>query len=126
MVALFQLAQRFAQLDNNNQKTNDIMKQSITRSGFAHLFEEYNRKENFTYDGRLALFNYLEELEDDTGEQIECDIIGFCCDFSEYESALEAVKEYTADDLDSEEAAAFLRDRTTLIEFDGGIIIQDF
>ena len=75
------------------------MKQTITRHDFAELFEQYRK---------------------------ECDIIGFCCDFSEYESALEAVKEYTADDLDSEEAAAFLRDRTTLIEFDGGIIIQDF
>jgi hypothetical protein len=71
------------------------MKQSITRYGFAHLFEEYNRKENFSYNGRLALFDYLEELEDDTGEQIECDIIGFCCDFSEYETVEECAKEYS-------------------------------
>ena len=101
------------------------MKQTITRHDFAELFEQY-RKENFSYNGRLALFNYLEELEEDTGEQIECDVIGLCCEYSQYASALEAVKEYTADDLDSEEAAAFLRDRTTLIEFDGGVIIQDF
>jgi hypothetical protein len=103
------------------------MKQTISRHDFAELFEQYNRKENFTYNGRLALFNYLEELEEDTGEQIGCDVIGLCCEYSEYASALEAVKEYTADDSDSEEeAATFLRDRTTLIEFDGGVIIQDF
>ena len=103
------------------------MKQTITRHDFANLFEQYNRKENFTYEGRLALFDYLEELEEGTGSEMECDIIGLCCEYSEYASALEAVKEYTADDLDSEEeAAAFLRDRTTLIEFEGGVIIQAF
>ena len=104
------------------------MKQKITRHEFTNLFEQYNRKENFTYNGRLALFDYLGELEEDTGEQIECDIIGFCCEYSEYASALEAVKEYAgADDVDSEEGAAdFLRDMTMLIEFEGGVITQDF
>tara|TARA_R110000822_G_scaffold4749_3_gene20401 strand:+ start:706 stop:1020 length:315 start_codon:yes stop_codon:yes gene_type:complete len=104
------------------------MKQSISRHDFANLFEQYNRKENFTYNARLALFDYLEELEEGTGSEMECDIIGLCCEYSEYPSAAEAEKEYAgADDLDSEEeAAAFLRDRTTLIEFEGGIIIQAF
>ena len=118
------------------------MKQSITRYGFAHLFEEYNRKENFTYNGRLALFDYLEELEEDTGEQIECDVIGFCCDFSEYETIEECAKEYGlwcyepdsywgwkghASNKEREECAlGQLRDRTSVIEFEGGIIIQAF
>tara|TARA_B100001094_G_C18037295_1_gene723196 strand:+ start:720 stop:1049 length:330 start_codon:yes stop_codon:yes gene_type:complete len=109
------------------------MKQSITRSGFAHLFEEYNRKENFSYNGRLALFDYLEELEGDTGEQIECDIIGFCCDFSEYETAEECAKEYNLwclgpDSYEEREEYALeqLRDRTSVIKFEGGIIIQAF
>ena len=107
------------------------MKLSITRYGFAHLFEEYNRKENFSYNGRLALFDYLEELEDNTGEQIECDIIGFCCDFSEYESALEAIKDYNGgawegDEKCENDAREYFRDNTMLIEFEGGIIIQAF
>jgi len=109
------------------------MKQSITRYGFAHLFEEYNRKENFTYNGRLALFDYLEELEDNTGEQIECDIIGFCCDFSEYETVEECAKEYSLwclepDSYEEREEYALeqLRDRTSVIKFEGGIIIQAF
>lgn len=109
------------------------MKQSITRYGFAHLFEEYNRKENFSYNGRLALFDYLEELEDHSGEQIECDIIGFCCDFSEYETVEECAKEYSLwcyepDSYEEREEYALeqLRDRTSVIEFEGGIIIQAF
>ena len=109
------------------------MKQSITRYGFAHLFEEHNRKENFSYNGRLALFDYLEELEDDTGEQIECDIIGFCCDFAEYETVEECAKEYSLwclepDSYEEREGYALeqLRDRTSVIKFEGGIIIQAF
>mgnify|MGYP000424491670 FL=1 len=109
------------------------MKESITRYGFAHLFEEYNRKENFTYNGRLALFDYMEELEKDTGEQMECDIIGFCCDFSEYETVEECAKEYSLwssepDSYEEREEYALeeLRDRTSVIEFEGGIIIQAF
>ena len=110
------------------------MKQSITRYRFAHLFEEHNRKENFTYNGRLALFDYLEELEDGTGEQMECDIIGFCCDFSEYETVEECAKEYRLWPSQSfqsykereECALGQLRDRTSVVEFEGGIIIQAF
>ena len=29
------------------------------------------------------LYYYIEELEDDLGEEIELDVIGLCCDFEE-------------------------------------------
>ena len=45
-----------------------------------------NYKNNFSYDGLHALFEYLEDYEDDTGEEIEFDMIGICCDYSEYDS----------------------------------------
>ena len=41
------------------------------------------RPDNFSYDGLKILFEYLEEYEMDIGEELELDVIGLCCDFSE-------------------------------------------
>ena len=40
---------------------------------------------NFTYEGLASLFEYLEELEDSTGEQIEFDPIAIAGEFTEWE-----------------------------------------
>ena len=52
----------------------------------AQFVDEFQkiRKENFSYDGLKTLFQYLDDLSEDTGENIEFDPIGFCCEFSEY------------------------------------------
>ena len=41
---------------------------------------------NFSYEGLGDLFDYLEELEDSTGEQIEFDPIAIACEFTEWEN----------------------------------------
>ena len=51
---------------------------------FVDAFERMGRADNFSEDGLRALFDYLEDIEDDIGKPIELDVIGFCCDFSEY------------------------------------------
>ena len=97
------------------------MKTTVSKSDFRDAFRDYNREENFTYEGLGALYDYLTELEEDTGEEMELDVIAICCDFSEYGDLEEIQSEYSdIEDLDD------LRDHTTVIEFDGGIIIQAF
>lgn len=97
------------------------MKTTVSKSDFRDAFRDYNREENFTYEGLGALYDYLTELEEDTGEEIELDVIAICCDFSEYADLEEIQGEYNdIEDMDD------LRDHTTVIEFDGGIIIQAF
>jgi hypothetical protein len=61
-------------------------------------------------------------------KEIELDVIALCCEFSEHKSALDAAADYgyDVDDESEENAMQFLRDNTTVIEFDGGIIIQQF
>lgn len=93
---------------------------------FIDAFRIMGRNENFSYHGKKALFEYLEQYEEDTGEEIEFDVIALCCDFSEYPSALECATEYgyeadkDATDEEKEEAALeWLRDRTTVIEAEG-------
>lgn len=116
------------------------MKQTISFYDFERAFHDI-RPDNFSYSGLKALFDYLEEYEESTDEEIELDVIAICCDYSEYESADEAASNYfeyegmeydddgsellDADEVE-EKALGFLRDRTEVIEFDGGIIIRDF
>ena len=109
------------------------MKQSVNSYDFERAFVTMGRKDQFSYDGLKALFDYLEEYEDDIGEELELDVVALCCDYCEYDSALECAKDYPFDideDLDEDEqeeaALEYLRDHTTVIEFNTGIIIQSF
>jgi hypothetical protein len=110
---------------------------------FANTFERSDSyKNNFTRPALMALYDYLEDLYEDMGELYEFDMIALCCEYSEYKSAWEAMEQYQPEDMPVEgeegddlieiqeknEAAAleWLQDRTAVIEFDGGIIIQQF
>ena len=111
------------------------MKKTINFNDFVDSFSE-DRKNQFSYEGKKALFEYLEQCEEDTGEEMELDIIALCCEYTEYESAIDCANNYfdfALSDIDNisaeeaeEEALEYLRNRTQVIEFDGGIIIQDF
>jgi len=58
------------------------MKTYISQYDFRRAFQEC-RPDNFSYEGLKILFEYLEEYEMDIGEELELDVIGLCCDFSE-------------------------------------------
>lgn len=107
------------------------MKQTVTKSAFIDAFHDMGRADNFSYEGLCALFDWLEEL----GEEYELDVIALCCEFSEYGSALECIEDagygFEPDPEDVEEdqedeALDWLRNQTMVIDFPGGVIIQDF
>lgn len=93
---------------------------------------------NWSQAGARALIEYLEQLEEDTGTEIEFDAVAIRCDYSEHESALQAANEYgyepnpnlgggeQSDDDKEADALAWLQDNTQVIEFEGGVIIQNF
>lgn len=60
----------------------NIMKQTVHFGTFQQAFEAL-RPDNFTYEGLTILFDYLEQYEQDTDEQIELDVIALCCEYSE-------------------------------------------
>ncbi len=98
---------------------------TLTLEGFRREFEAYGRGNQFSYRGLEALFNYLEGLADDMGENIELDVVALCCDYYEYDSLEELQADYSlehSEDLDK------LREHTTVIEIpkELGIIIQQF
>lgn len=94
---------------------------------FLEEFEKYGRENQFSYEGKKALFDYLNELSDDIGEPIELDVIGICCDFTEYSSLEEFADAYgytVGYDVDSIDDIDYY---TTVIKIDDeSFIIQDF
>lgn len=51
------------------------MKKTINYYDFRAEFREFGREEQFTRQGLKALFDYLEELAEDCGIEIELDVI---------------------------------------------------
>jgi len=94
----------------------------INFNDFCDGFPE-SYSNNFTYEGKRALLNYLEEYEDSTGESIEFDPIAFCCEYTEYSDFKELQGDYS--DIETMEE---LENHTTVIMLEGsdGFIIQDY
>tara|TARA_B100000900_G_C20441095_1_gene659067 strand:+ start:632 stop:883 length:252 start_codon:yes stop_codon:yes gene_type:complete len=77
----------------------------------------------FSYEGLIALYDYLEQYEDDTGEQIELDVIALCCDFTEYEN----LEEFQGDYGEDYESIEDIENATQVIKIDDdSFIIQAF
>ena len=54
---------------------------------FREAFRLAGRMDQFSYEGLEVLFDYLDNLSEDTGESIELDAVALCCDY--YESSIE-------------------------------------
>ena len=111
------------------------MIQTISQNEFINYFmDSETYRNNFSYEGKKALFNYFEELEESIGEQIEFNMVAVCCEYSEYENLKEAYSVYEGHGMSEEELEevseddmqTYFEDNTQLIEFDSGIIIQNF
>ena len=99
------------------------MKQTISKHDFTEAFKKI-RPNNFTCDGLEALFGYLEEYEEDTGEEIELDVISLCCEYSEYQDLKAFQDDYNADEYQSIED---IETATAVIRVgENGFIIQQF
>lgn len=86
-------------------------------------FRHFERGEQFSREAFAALYAYLDELSDDIGEDIHLDVIGICCEWSEYDSVEEACAEYG----ENFETLDDLSDHTHVLMLDsGGVVIRDF
>ena len=98
------------------------MKQTINQYNFTEAFRKI-RPNNFSYEGLKALYDYLEGYEEDTGEELELDVIAFCCDFTEYKN----LKEFQSDHSDEYKTIDDIEDATTVIRIDNeSFITQSF
>ena len=75
------------------------MKTTVYFSEFRDLFQQI-RPDNFSYQGQKILFDYFEEYEESTGEEVDLDVIAICCDFSE--DSFENIADQYGIELDAE------------------------
>ena len=104
----------------------------------VQLAVAYGRLDNFGYKGWRLLAEAMEELSDDIGEDVEVDIIGWCCEYSHAisaDAAFEELQHYsqggveqsTWEDMDDDEkleaVKEFLQYNTTLMVCEHDCII---
>lgn len=105
------------------------MYKRIYLSDFMEAFDDHGRDDQFSPAALEALFEFFEELEDETGELVELDVIDICCSFTEYDSPQDCANEFglNADGMDNEEVIDLIRDHTLVIPLkSGGIVIQNY
>ena len=107
------------------------MKTTVTEFQFIEAFRHAGRESQFSVNARRALFAHFEDFEHDTGTEIELDPVGICCEWAEYKSPKEAAKDYGFEwkpNLIGRHDASleWLREQTQVVEFEGGIVVQQF
>mgnify|MGYP003110670609 CR=1 FL=1 len=99
------------------------MIKTINEYDFIDAFKKMGREENFSRNGLIALYEYLEMLGDDLGQPIELDVIALCCEYAEYDN----LEEFQADYDDEYETIEDIQNETTVIMIDDdSFIIQQF
>lgn len=108
------------------------MKTTVDFYDFQRAFEQC-RPDSFSRQGLCVLFEYLEQYEEDCGEEIELDVIAICCDFSEdsWENIADNYRIDLEDCEDEDEKAEvvrqYLEDEGTLVgDVSGGFVYRDF
>jgi predicted ArsR family transcriptional regulator len=112
------------------------MKQTIDLYTFRNAFYNMGRKDSFSYEGLEVLFDYLEEFEQATGEELELDVISLCGEFAE-STIDDLISEYDIDisdcDPDDEEAIEetvmeYLEQNTTVcgVTSEGSVVYAEF
>jgi hypothetical protein len=59
------------------------MKTTINFNDFREAFRRCDRESSYSREGLQMIFDYLEEYESSTGEEVELDVIAICCDYDE-------------------------------------------
>ena len=85
------------------------MKSTVSKYEFVD--EMSNKGNGFSWDGAGALYDYLEQLEQDCEEEFNFDPIAFRCEYNEYENFKAVQNDYK--DIESIDD---LENKTTVIE----------
>lgn len=87
------------------------MKTTVSIYDFRDAFQRAGRGQQFSYDGLEILFDYLEDYEAGSGEEVELDVIGLCCDFAEDDpKSIAQNYDLKTDDLSDDEISEKVRD----------------
>jgi hypothetical protein len=88
------------------------MKTTLTERDFVIGF----KNDQFSVRARIELFKWLSEYEAETEKELEYDPVALSCEWTEYGSKEEVFEAYGRD----------VKDETTVIDFSGGFLVQNF
>jgi hypothetical protein len=92
------------------------MYQTVNFNMFHDAFKAI-RPDNFSYEGLKALFEHLEQYEEDSGVPIKLDVIALCCEFSEIDCDDSEYANYMGDDAE--------RSDLLIAEFRQGLLVRE-
>jgi len=97
----------------------------VTEDSFRNTFLTSDYKNNFSYGGLTALYNYFEELEDELNESIEFDLIAIAGEYSEL--TIDELRDNYSINKDID-VIKYLQENTIVIEIENSdsVIIQDY
>jgi hypothetical protein len=109
------------------------MKQSVNFSDFIDAFKRYDRYDSYGYEALKVIFDYLEDLEDSMGQEIELDVIAICCDYdAEHYTAIASSYSIDLEGMDEDEAKnaviEYIQDNSSYLgeAADGELVYQTF
>lgn len=66
---------------------------TLDKNQFVRRFQSSSRANQFSREGLEAIYDYYESI----GEDLELDIIGICCEWTEYDDLKELCSDYCVD-----------------------------
>ena len=113
----------------------------------SYVYEELNTRDianalmlddhnGYSREGCFAIAEMLQDYAESTGEPISFDHVAIRCEYTEYENWKEVCQAYCGarestigcegDDEKREAVEQWLENRTHVVRFDNGYIVQDF
>lgn len=92
------------------------MKQNVTKTMFMDAFRAMGRGDDFSYEAKSALYDYIIEYEESCDSETELDVIALCCEYAE-DSIADVLESYSLSSLDE------LKDNTQVIWHDDSNVL---
>tara|TARA_R110000796_G_scaffold128609_1_gene244247 strand:+ start:186 stop:527 length:342 start_codon:yes stop_codon:yes gene_type:complete len=89
------------------------IKTEVSEHEFVDAFRQAGRQDNFTRPALIALYEYLWDLSEDMGEDMEFDVIAICCEYSEFANLGDLNEAFGREFADLDE----VRDHTEVVEY---------
>lgn len=101
------------------------MIKTITQNDFVNAFDQRGRGSSWSLRGLEALYDFLEEVD----PNYDLDVVALDCQYIDYDSMGDLQNDYEHlfdedEEYDDDEIIDILNNYTTVISYDGGVVID--
>jgi hypothetical protein len=109
---------------HKNKKGNNMIR-TITQSDFVNAFDQRGRGKSWSLRGLEALYDFLEDVD----PNYDLDVVALDCQYSDFNAMGDLQNDYEHlfdedEEYDDEEIIDTLSNHTTVIRYDGGVVID--